>query len=40
MLAPRFIDLFKITEEREEKLKEEFPDFFFNPSESQGQDSF
>jgi hypothetical protein len=28
------------TWEREEELKAEFPSFFFNPSESQGRDSF
>jgi hypothetical protein len=30
----------KATWEREEELKEEFPRFFSNPSESQGRDSF
>jgi hypothetical protein len=33
---PRFIDLFKITKDREEELKVKFPNFFFDPSESQG----
>jgi hypothetical protein len=28
------------TWEREEELKAEFPNFFFDPSESRGQDSF
>jgi hypothetical protein len=28
------------TWEREEELKAEFPSFFFDPSESRGQDSF
>jgi hypothetical protein len=32
-LAPRFIGPFKTTEEREEKLKAEFPNFFFDSSE-------
>jgi hypothetical protein len=35
-LAPRFIGPFKIMKEREEEFKEEFPSFFFDPSESQG----
>jgi hypothetical protein len=39
-LAPRFIGPLKITKEREEEFKEEFPSFFSDPSESQGQDSF
>jgi hypothetical protein len=39
-LAPRFIGPFKITEEREEELKKEFLNFFFDPSESRGRDSF
>jgi hypothetical protein len=39
-LAPRFIDPFKITEVREEELKVEFPNFFFDPSEPWGRDSF
>jgi hypothetical protein len=39
-LAPRFIDPFKITKEREEELKVEFSNFFSDPSESLGRDSF
>jgi hypothetical protein len=39
-LAPRFIGPFKITKEREEELKVEFPNFFSDPSESQWRDSF
>jgi hypothetical protein len=35
-LAPRFIGPFKIMKEREEEFKEEFPSFFFDPSESRG----
>jgi hypothetical protein len=34
--TPRFINPFKIMEERGEKLKEEFLNFFSDPSESQG----
>jgi hypothetical protein len=39
-LAPRFFDPFKVTKEREEGLKAEFPNFFFDPSKSRGRDSF
>jgi hypothetical protein len=39
-LVPRFINLFKITEEREEELKVEFSNFFYDPFESRGRDSF
>jgi hypothetical protein len=39
-LAPRFFGPFKITEEREEKLKAEILKFFSDPSESRGRDSF
>jgi hypothetical protein len=39
-LIPRFIGPFKITEEREEELKAEFLNFFSDPSESRGRDSF
>jgi hypothetical protein len=35
-LTPRFIGPFKITKEREEVFKAEFPNFFSYPSESQG----
>jgi hypothetical protein len=35
-LAPRFISPFKITKERKEELKVEFPNFFSDPSESRG----
>jgi hypothetical protein len=38
-LTPRFFGPFKITEEREE-LKAEFSNFFPDPSESRGRDSF
>jgi hypothetical protein len=36
-LAPRFIGSFEITEEREEKLKAEFPNFFSDPSKSRDE---
>jgi hypothetical protein len=39
-LAHRFISLFKITEDREEELEAEFPNFFSDPPESRRQDSF
>jgi hypothetical protein len=39
-LLPRFIDSFKITKEREEELNAEILNFFSDPSESRGQDSF
>jgi hypothetical protein len=39
-LVPRFIGPFKITEEREEELKAEFLNFFSDPFESRGRDSF
>jgi hypothetical protein len=39
-LVPRFIGPFKITEEREEELKAEFSNFFSDPFESRGRDSF
>jgi hypothetical protein len=35
-LTPRFIGPLKITEAREEELKAEFPNFFFDPFESRG----
>jgi hypothetical protein len=37
---PRFINPFKITEEREEELKAKFPNLFSDPSKFQGRDSF
>jgi hypothetical protein len=39
-LAPRFFGSSKITEEKEEKLKAKFLNFFSNPFKSRGQDSF
>jgi hypothetical protein len=39
-LTPRFIGPFKITKEREAEFKAEFLNFFFDPSESRGRDSF
>jgi hypothetical protein len=39
-LAPRIIDPFTTIEEKEEESKVEFPNFFFDPSESRGRDSF
>jgi hypothetical protein len=39
-LTPRFIDPFKIMEEREEELKAEFLNLFSNLFESRGRDSF
>jgi hypothetical protein len=39
-LAPKFIGPFRITKEREEEFKAEFMNFFFDPSESRGRDSF
>jgi hypothetical protein len=39
-LVPRFIGPFKITEEREEELKAECSNFFSDPFESRGRDSF
>jgi hypothetical protein len=36
-LAPRFIGHFKIMEEREGEGNAEFPNFFFDPSESRGE---
>jgi hypothetical protein len=39
-LTHRFISLFKITEDREEELEAEFPNFFSDPPESRRQDSF
>jgi hypothetical protein len=39
-LAPRFIGPFKITKEREKEFKAELLNFFSDPSESRGQDSF
>jgi hypothetical protein len=35
-LTSRFIGPFKITKAREEELKAEFLNFFFDPSESRG----
>jgi hypothetical protein len=39
-LEPRFIGPFKIMKEREEDFKAEFSNFFSDPSESRGRDSF
>jgi hypothetical protein len=39
-LAPRFIGPFKITKEREQDFKAEFPNFFSDSSKSRGRDSF
>jgi hypothetical protein len=39
-LAPRSIGPFKITKEREEDFNAECPNFFSDPSESRGRDSF
>jgi hypothetical protein len=38
--VPGFFGLFKITEDREEELKTKFSEFFSDPFESRGRDSF
>jgi hypothetical protein len=39
-IAPRFISLLKIMEEKEEEMKTNFLNFFSDPSESRARDSF